>query len=179
MKITAPARSDQINADDFVGGPEVFTIAGVSEGKAEQRYDIALEETPGKAWRPPLTVLRLLIAAWGDESTRWVGRRVMLYRDETVMFGKDSVGGIRVLQMSDLPNNEPFETKVMVSRGRRVKVHIEPLTEAAPAPTPSPTAQDVAECNDVEALRAMWKAASPEVQELIKARVDELNGASE
>lgn len=37
MKITAEPRSDQWNADDFVGGARVFTIAGVKVGAAEQK----------------------------------------------------------------------------------------------------------------------------------------------
>src|SRR5690606_39998173 len=44
VKITAEPRSDQWNADDFLGGPRTFTIAGVREGTADQKYDIELVE---------------------------------------------------------------------------------------------------------------------------------------
>lgn len=40
-------------------------------------------------------------------------------------------------------------------------------------------AEQVAECEDIEVLRAMWKIAGPERQEQIKARVDELNTVEE
>src|SRR5690606_24289447 len=96
VKITAEPRSDQWNADDFLGGPRSFTIAGVREGTADQKYDIELVEGEGRVWRPPLTMLRVLIQAWGDESKDWIGRRVTLYRDEKVHFGRDQVGGIRI-----------------------------------------------------------------------------------
>jgi hypothetical protein len=71
-------------------------------GAAEQKYDIELVEGEGRAWRPPVTVLRLLVAAWGDDATVWVGRRVRLYRDPEISFGRDKVGGIRVSHLSHI-----------------------------------------------------------------------------
>ncbi len=141
MKITAEPRSDQWNADDFVGGPRMFTVAGVKVGAAEQKYDVELVEGEGRAWRPPLTVLRLLIEAWGDDATTWVGRRVELYRDESIRFGSDAVGGIRILRMSHLPGNKPLTVKLTMSRGRRASTTVDPLPDAPP-PTPEPTLAD-------------------------------------
>mgnify|MGYP001340858963 CR=1 FL=1 len=178
MKITAEPRSDQLNADDLIGGPRIVTIAAIHPGKAEQKYDIELVGEK-RVWRPPLTVLRIMLAAWGEEASDWIGKSVELYRDESVSFGSDAVGGIRISRMTGLPDDTPMDLQLTSKRGKRSKHHIEPLTEAAPAPTPEPTAEQVAECNDVEALRAMWKVAGPERQAQIKARVDELNGASE
>jgi hypothetical protein len=134
VKITADPRSDQWNADDFIGGPRTFTIAGVKVGAAEQKYDVELVEGQGRVWRPPLTMLRLLIAAWGDETKMWAGRRVTLYRDESIRFGSDAVGGVRVSHMSNLPNGKPFSVKVTKTRGRREIITVEPLTES-PAPS--------------------------------------------
>ncbi|WP_448222418.1 hypothetical protein [Gordonia iterans] len=133
MKITAEPRSDQWNADDFIGRPRTFTIAGVRAGSAEQKYDIELVEGEGRVWRPPLTVLRLLIAAWGDEAAQWVGRRVTLYRDASIRLGADAVGGIRVSHMSDLPDGKPLTVKLTSTRGRRSPHTVEPLPDA-PAP---------------------------------------------
>lgn len=132
MKITAEPRSDQWNADDFIGGPRTFTIAGVKAGTAEQKYDIELVEGQGRSWRPPLTVLRLLIAAWGDEASEWIGRRVTLYRDPSIRFGSDAVGGIRVSHMSNLPGNKRFEVKLTSTRGRRASHAVDPLPDAPP-----------------------------------------------
>ena len=132
MKITAEPRSDQWNADDFIGGPRTFTIAGVKAGTAEQKYDIELVEGQGRSWRPPLTVLRLLIAAWGDQASEWIGRRVTLYRDPSIRFGSDAVGGIRVSHMSNLPGNKRFEVKLTSTRGRRASHAVDPLPDAPP-----------------------------------------------
>lgn len=142
MKITAEPRSDQWNADDFVGGKaKVFTISGVRSGKAEQKYDIELAEGQGRVWRPPLTVIRILIDAWGDESDEWIGRRVALYREPSVTFGREKTGGIRVSHMSHLPDGKPFTYRATVSRGRRQDVVIKPLpdsTDSGPAYQPIP-----------------------------------------
>lgn len=136
MKISAEPRSDQWNGDDFVNGKaKVFTIADVKHGSAEQKYDIVLAEGEGRVWRPPLTVLRILMDAWGDESDEWVGRRVALYRESSVTFGKEKVGGIRISHMSDLPDGKPFEHASTVTRGRKRNVVIKPLPDAPTTPT--------------------------------------------
>lgn len=128
MKITAEPRSDQWNADDFIGGAKTFTISGVRVGSAEQKYDIELEGQE-RAWRPPLTMLRLLMHAWGDESDEWIGRRVTLYRDESIRFGSDEVGGIRISHMSNLPGNKPLTVKLTKQRGRRQNHTVQPLPD--------------------------------------------------
>lgn len=139
MKITAEPRGDQWNADDFIGGPRTFTIAGVKMGTAEQKYDIELVEGEGRSWRPPLTMLRLLIAAWGDDASVWTGRRVTLYRDESVRFGSDAVGGIRIKYLSDLPGNRPLTAMLTSTRGRRARYTVDPLpAEWEPAATQKP-----------------------------------------
>lgn len=177
MKITAEPRSDQWNSDDFIGGPRTFTIAGVTVGKAEQKYDIELVEGGGRSWRPPLTMLRLLISAWGDEASEWVGRKVTLYRDPAVRFGSDAVGGIRISHMTDLPDGKKFSIPLTSQRGRRALVSVEPLVESAP--TTEPTAAQVAECTDLDTLGGMWRASGGERRAQIEDRVAELKAAAD
>ena len=143
MKITAEPRSDQWNAEDFIGGPRTFTIAGVRNGTAEQKYDIQLEgET--RVWRPPLTMLRVLLAAWGDDATVWAGRKVTLYQDPTVRFGKEVLGGIRISHLSHL--DKPLKLSLTVKRGSRAAVTIQPLKQDAPAQS-APTIPDDVKAN--------------------------------
>ena len=127
MKITAEPRSDQWNAEDFLQGPRVFAIAGVKNGAAEQKYDIDLEGE-SRVWRPPLTMLRVLLTAWGDDSDAWVGRRVQLFHDPNVRFGKEAVGGIRIAALSHL--NGPLSLKLTATRGKRVTYTVQPLPDA-------------------------------------------------
>ncbi|OBB49926.1 hypothetical protein [Mycolicibacterium fortuitum] len=168
MKITAEPRSDQWNADDFIGGPRVFTVAGVKVGSAEQKYDVQLAEGEGRVWRPPLTVLRILIAAWGDEAAEWTGRRVELYRDTSITFGPDAVGGIRISRMSDLPNGKALTVKLTSKRGKRTAHTVDPLPDAPVNPN----------ADQIAALRAEWKTASEERRQEISALVAELSEAS-
>jgi len=127
LKITAEPRSDQWNAEDFLQGPRVFAIAGVKNGVAEQKYDIDLEGE-SRVWRPPLTMLRVLLTAWGDDSDTWVGRRVQLFHDPNVRFGKEAVGGIRIAALSHL--NGPLNLKLTATRGKRVTYTVQPLPDA-------------------------------------------------
>ncbi len=170
MKITAEPRSDQYNADDLVQGPREFTIAGVRAGTAEQKYDVLLEgET--RCWRPPLTVLRLLMAAWGDEAANWTGKRVRLYRDPSIRFGKDLTGGIRVSHLSGI--DKPLTVALTATRGKRSAHTVEPLPDA-PAPSATLSAGQIAASTDVDWLRAQWKNAGPQQRAAIEARVTEL-----
>jgi hypothetical protein len=161
VKITTEPRSDQWNADDFIGGPRTFTVAGVKVGSAEQKYDIQLVEGGGRVWRPPLTVLRLLVAGWGDDATTWVGRKITLYRDPSIRFGKDEVGGIRVSHMSHLADNKPLRIALTATRGRRAQHVVDPLPDTTPA-------ERVAE------LRAEWSQADPDRRAAIETEVNTL-----
>lgn len=172
MKITTEPRSDQWNADDFVGGPRTFTIAGVVPGAAEQKYDIELADGNGRVWRPPVTVLRLLVAGWGDDATTWPGRRVTLYRDSEISFGRDKVGGIRLSHMSHI--DKPLSIMLTATRGKRINHTVQPLPDA-PAPQPEPSAEEVAACTDLDDLKGMWVRSTPERRQQIEARVADLN----
>lgn len=178
MKITAEPRSDQWNADDFMGGPRTFTISEVRTGAAEQKYDVHLAEGQGRCWRPPLTMLRLLIAAWGDDGKTWVGRRVTLYRDPSIRFGPDQVGGIRVSHVSHI--DKPLTVALSVKRGSRQKFTVQPLPDEA-APTQAqhePTAEQVAAATDLDVLRGWWEPSGPAVRALIESRVTDLQTAA-
>lgn len=166
MKITAEPRSDQYNADDFIQGPREFTVAGVRAGTAEQKYDVLLDGE-SRCWRPPLTVLRLLMAAWGDDASNWVGKRVRLYRDDSIRFGKDLTGGIRVSHLSGI--EKPLTVALTATRGKRAAHTVQPLPDA-----PTTPAFDIESSTDINALRAAYRTATPEQRELITARVAHL-----
>ena len=151
MKITAEPRSDQWNAEDFLQGPRVFAIAGVKNGAAEQKYDIDLEGE-SRVWRPPLTMLRVLLTAWGDDSDAWVGRRVQLFHDPNVRFGKEAVGGIRIAALSHL--NGPLNLKLTATRGKRVTYTVQPLPDA-PKQAPQPAQGGIPEKVQADTAKAI------------------------
>lgn len=165
MKVTIKKKTDQLNYEDFLGGvTRTVTITGYRELDGEQDYEISIAEDK-RFWRPPVTDVKKLVALWGDESDTWIGRRVTLAGDPDVMFGGQKVGGIRVIAMSDI-GDKPRPLTLAVSRNQKRTFTIKPLPDA------DPTAARIT------ALRAEWKAATPERQAEIQAEVEALQGGA-
>lgn len=159
---TLAPNSDQLDAIDLVSGPRTFTIAGVSKGNADQPVNIKLVEFP-RVWRPSKSMRRVLAACWGTDASQWTGRRVTLYCDPDVMFGKEKVGGTRISHLSDI--DAPKSVPLLVSRGKSASFRVQPLAEPSNA-------------EKVAALRAEWKTADADRRAVIEAQVAELGGAS-
>lgn len=173
---TIAPNSDQLNADDLVAGSKTFTITDVSKGDPEQPIFIHLAEIPGRTYRPSKSMRRVLVAAWGGKGSTYVGRRLTLYRDPEVRFGRDKVGGIKISHLSHIDNR--MSLALTVTRGKKAAHTVDPLPDAPTAPT-EPTEEDVAACTDREALRAMYRISGEERRVQIKARVEELDAAPE
>lgn len=164
-------KSDQINAEDLLTGPRTFTISEVRAGSAEQPFDFHLAELPGRPYRPSKSMRRVIVDAWGKEGSVYAGRRLTLYRDPEVTFGRDKVGGIKISHLSHIEKRRSLA--LTVTRGQRKAHTVDPLPDAAPA-QPEPSVEDVAACTDPEALKAMWYPSGPERRAQIEARVAEL-----
>ena len=155
-------RSDQINADDLIAGPQTYTIREVIGGKAESPFDFMLMETE-RAYRPSKTMRRVIVTAWGPEASTYGGRRLTLYREPSITFGGQRVGGIRISAMSDI--EKPVDVLLQVTRGKREKFVIDRL----PDPTPA---------ERLASLRAEWKSATPERRAEITAESEALQGGT-
>ena len=159
VKVTIEKKTDQLNYEDFLGGvTRTVTIAGVKAGTKEQQYDIQIEGDQ-RVWRPAVTMLKLLVEAWGDDATEWVGRRARLYGDPTVTFGRDKVGGIRVSHLSHI--NGPVSANLTVTRGKRAVHTVDPLPDETPA-------------ERVASLRAEWTNADADRRAQIEQEVKTL-----
>lgn len=142
-KALAP-KSDQLDFADLEGlPPQVYTIADVHENGTEladqQPVNIRLEEFP-RVWRPSKGMLRVLADNWGKDVKVWVGRRVELYGDPDVYFGKEKRGGTRISRLSHI--SKAHTTLVNPRGGRSAYWTVKPLPDAptsAPA-QPDPTA---------------------------------------
>jgi hypothetical protein len=124
-------RSDQLNADDLISGPVTVTVHEVVAGTAEQPVDVRLVEFPGRAYRPSKSMRRVMVLAWGAEASAYAGRRLTLYRNPEITFGKDKVGGIEISHLSHL--DKPLTMALTATRGKRKAFSVKPLVEAAPA----------------------------------------------
>lgn len=166
---TIAPRSDQLNADDLITGPVTVTIDKVTAGAAEQPVDVHLVEFPGRAYRPSKSMRRVLVAAWGKDGDPYAGRRMTLYRDAEVTFGRDKVGGIKISHLSHI--DKRLSIALTVTRGKRAMHTVEPLPDAPAAPSPTLSAEQIDASTDVAWLREQWKTAGPQQRERIKARV--------
>ncbi|MCG7596316.1 hypothetical protein [Mycobacterium sp. PSTR-4-N] len=151
MTASIEPRSDQLNAEDLLTGPRIVTITAVKRGNDEQPVNIVTAEFgPGRPYKPSKTMRRVLVAAWGTDAQSYVGRRLMIYREPEITFGKDKVGGIRISAMSDIPTR--ISLPLTVTRGRRAVFTVDPLKDEPPQPAApkGPTAAGV-----IKAFEAM------------------------
>ncbi|RTE49347.1 hypothetical protein [Actinobaculum sp. 352] len=164
---TIEPRSDQLNADDLISGPRDVTITGVTAGTAEQPVNIELAEYPGRPYKPAKSMRRVLVTAWGPDSDAYTGRRMRLYRDPSVRFGRDEVGGIRISHLSDIDG--PVQLALTVTRGKRARYVVEPLPG-----TGGVADEAIEQAATVEELRALWATATPDQQARITQRATQL-----
>lgn len=133
---TIQAKSDQLNADDLMAGPQVFTVAGVDVVGGDQPVHVHLAEAPGRPWKPSKGMRKALISVWGPRSADYAGRSIGLYRNPNVLWAGKPAGGIQVGAASHI--DKPVTISVKIARGK-----IEPLTiKPLPAPAETPTAQE-------------------------------------
>jgi len=125
---TIQANSQQINADDLTGAPRTVTITNVEAGSTEQPVFIHVAEFPGRTFRPGKSMRRVLVYAWGPEASNYIGRRLTLFNDPTIRFGKDVTGGVRISHMSHI--DKPLTIPLTVTRGKRAPYTVQPLPDA-------------------------------------------------
>jgi hypothetical protein len=127
-------------------------------------------------------MLDVLARCWGADAKQWVGRKVTLYNDPDVMFGKDRVGGVRVSHLSHIDGTQTVNIRAS-GRGRSPKPwKVEPLPDA-PADTSQVPAAVTAinnaatldALNSIEThARTLGISAHPDVVGALEVRKKEL-----
>lgn len=130
---TIVAKSDQLNADDLVGGPIVCKIERVEEGPTEEQ-PVAVHLEGRRPWYPCKTTRRVMVLCWGVESDKWVGQSVRLFRDPSVKFGGVAVGGIRISGMTGI---DRAQTVCLASSKGKKSEHRIDVLKPAPASAPA------------------------------------------
>lgn len=103
IKDTIKPKSDQLNSDDLISGPITIKITKVTaSGSREQPVSVFFEGDDNKPYKPCLSMRRVLIKVWGDQEALYTGRSMTLYRDDSVKWAGEEVGGIRISHMSDM-----------------------------------------------------------------------------
>lgn len=154
------AKSDQLNADDLMGGPRTITITRVTaspEG-SEQPVSVFFAGDDGKPFRPCKTARRIMVAIWGADANQYVGRSMTIYRDADVTFGGMKVGGIRISHMSHM--DRETMVAVMKSKGKKAPTIIKPLVVEQRQEQPQQTGRQKAEAWANDYIGAVKQAAS-------------------
>ena len=132
-------KSDQMNSDDLFSGPRTFTISEVRAATSgEQPIDVVLAEFPAaRPFKPSKSMRRVMVAAWGPDASTYAGKRMTLYRDPSIKFGGQAVGGIRISAMSHI--DKPMVLALTETRGKKATFKVDVLKANAPtSPAVSP-----------------------------------------
>lgn len=154
MTDTIIPKSDQLNADDLIGGSLTIHVTKVSRASSpEQPIAINFEGDNGKPYKPCKSMRRVLVRCWGPDGSAYVGRGLTLYRDDRVKFGGAEVGGIRISHMTHIDG--PIQMALTETKAKRVPFRVLPLAAPQTRQEPPPTldqAKTLAQM--LEALRA-------------------------
>jgi hypothetical protein len=178
------AKSDQLNADDLMDSPRTITITKVTAqaDSADQPVSIHYEGGEGRPFKPCKTVRRIMVALWGKDASKYVGRSMTLYRDPTVSFGGMQVGGIRVSHMSHIDSDKTVA--LLVTRGRKAPFKVKPLVNAPGASQADFSGQlaqlkALATPGNMDALGAKWQDIGADARKALAVELPALKAACE
>lgn len=133
LRPTIVPKSDQLNAEQLLGGPMTVTVTEVRTSTSEEQPVIVhYEGENGRPYKPCKTMRKLLIFAWGEDGRQWVGRSMTLYNDASVRFGGMDVGGIRISHLTDI--DREIKVSLTATKGKKALHSVLPLEVAAPVP---------------------------------------------
>ena len=147
LRWTIVPKSDQLNAEQLLGGAITITVTGVEvHDSAEQPISIRYENDDGRPYKPAKTMRKVLIFAWGSDGASWRGKSMTLYNDPSVRFGGTAVGGIRISHMSDIAKQ--IDISLTATKGKKALHTIKVLQSKPAAKTAKPAAFDIAAAID-------------------------------
>lgn len=178
LRSTIVPKSDQLNAEQLLGGPMTITVTDVRTGSGEdQPVSIHYEADNGRPFKPCKTMRKVLILAWGHDARRWIGQSMVLFNDASVKFGGMDVGGIRISHMTGIPKD--IHVSLTATKGKKAPHAIKRLDAR---PTLADVLRAIAEATNKATMDAAKKMASElgiksdvqQAQDAYRARVAEL-----
>lgn len=122
------ARSDQINAIDLISGPRIAKITDVKIfSETDQPIHVVLDGDSKRPWKCSKTSVRVLAALYSNDASKWIGKHIEIYCDETVLWGGQPVGGVRQSKAEGITS--PKRLSLTKSRTKKETVVINPLSE--------------------------------------------------
>lgn len=129
---TIAPKSDQLNADDLTGRTMTIKVREVSVRAGEdQPVSFFFEGDDGKPFKPCKSMRRVIVNAWGADTSAYVGRSMTLFCDPNVTFGKEKVGGIRISHLSDIESD--LTMALTVTRANRKPYTVKQMAVPADA----------------------------------------------
>lgn len=130
LRPTIIPKSDQLNAEQLLGGPMTITVSDVRIGSGEEQPVVVhYVGEEGRPFKPCKTMRKVLIHAWGADGRAWAGRSMTLYNDPAVKFGGEDVGGIRISHLTDIERD--IKVSLTSTRGKKAKYEIKRLVATA------------------------------------------------
>lgn len=162
---TIVPKSDQANADDLIASPVTVEILAVKQGDKESPVWIVTSGFDGRPWKPCKSMRRVLITAWGEYGSAWVGKRVTLFCDPEVMYGGVKVGGIRISHMSDIESD--LALSLTATRGKRKPFTVKRMSATTVKPatvsTPYPADQFAQQIEKMRGSIATGKSTADKI----------------
>lgn len=133
-----------LNPSKFLSGTDLpvdttFTIKAITiediendKGKVDRKGQFILAEAD-KPWLANVTNTKCLIAMFGDETDRWLGKRVTLFAERVQAFGEWHLGA-RVRGSPDITS--PVSVRVKLRKKKEQVMTLVPTGGQRPAPTP-------------------------------------------
>lgn len=119
-------KSDQLNADDLISGAKIIKIRDIKGGNDDaQPVSIYFYGDNNKPFKPCKSMRRVLVQLWGADGLQFIGRRLTIYREDTVKWAGVETGGIRISHASHIV--EATRVLVTVSKGKRIPITIDVL----------------------------------------------------
>lgn len=172
---TIAPKSDQLNADDLIGGPRTITVSAVKLVAEDQPVAIHFDGDDNKPYKPCKSMRRVLVKAWGADGSKYIGRSMTLYLDEAVRFGGAAVGGIRISHLSHV--TAPVTMALTATRGTKKAYTVKPLAVSDSAATDADpvliSAGFAASSDGVEIYKQWLSGLTAEQKAQIKSRHSE------
>lgn len=182
LRSTIVPKSDQLNAEQLLGGPLTIAVSDVRTGSGEdQPVSIHYRNDSGRPYKPCKTMRKVLILAWGHDARQWIGQSMTLFNDPSVRFGGMDVGGIRISHMTGLQRD--INVSLTATKGKKAPHTIKRLDAG---PRLADVLQAISAATNKATMDAAKKLASglidaadiAEAADAYKARVTQLRAAA-
>ena len=160
---TIVPKSDQLNAEQLLGGPMTIRITGVNVGPGdEQPVSVHYEDENGRPFKPCKTMRKLLVFAWGSDARAWVGKSATLFNEPEIKFGGEKVGGIRISHLSHIERD--ISVSLTSTRGKKALHSVKRLKVEEPVDHDA-ALQAAASIDDLkDAFKAAYRSTKDETQ---------------